>query len=67
MKIEFVTSGAAVITPDPAQSLRLYVDTLGLPLSEGGGSGYFYREEVAGSQTFRRLAAVPGCRGVLRR
>ncbi len=50
MKIEFVTS-VAVITPDPAQSLRLYVDTLGLPLSDGGG-GYFHSEQVAGVKHF---------------
>jgi catechol 2,3-dioxygenase-like lactoylglutathione lyase family enzyme len=50
MKIEFVTS-IAVITPDPAQSLRLYVDTLGLPLSDGG-SGYSHSEEVAGVNHF---------------
>jgi catechol 2,3-dioxygenase-like lactoylglutathione lyase family enzyme len=51
MKIEFVTS-VAVITPDPAQSLRLYVDTLGLPLSGGGGDGYFHSEQVEGVKHF---------------
>jgi catechol 2,3-dioxygenase-like lactoylglutathione lyase family enzyme len=51
MKIEFVTS-VAVITPDPPQSLRLYVDTLGLPLSDGSGGGYFHSEHVAGVNHF---------------
>jgi catechol 2,3-dioxygenase-like lactoylglutathione lyase family enzyme len=50
MKIEFVTSVAA-IAPDPAQSLRLYVDTLGLPLSDAG-SGYHHSEGVEGVNHF---------------
>jgi len=50
MEIEFV-SGVAVITPDPAQSRRLYVDTLGLPLSSQGGD-YFHSEQVAGTKHF---------------
>jgi catechol 2,3-dioxygenase-like lactoylglutathione lyase family enzyme len=48
LKIEFVTS-VAVITPDPEQSLRLYVETLGLPL-EGGE--YFRSEHLAGVKHF---------------
>jgi catechol 2,3-dioxygenase-like lactoylglutathione lyase family enzyme len=50
MKIEFVTS-IAVITPDPSQSLRLYVETLGLPLTSEGGD-YFHSEEVPGARHF---------------
>jgi catechol 2,3-dioxygenase-like lactoylglutathione lyase family enzyme len=50
MKIEFVTS-IAVITPDPPQSLRLYVDTLGLPLTSERGD-YFHSEEVPGTRHF---------------
>jgi catechol 2,3-dioxygenase-like lactoylglutathione lyase family enzyme len=50
MKIEFVTS-IAVITPDPPQSLRLYVETLGLPLASEGGD-YFHSEEVPGTRHF---------------
>ncbi len=49
MKIEFVTS-VAVISPDPPESLRLYVDTLGLPLA--GDSGYSHSEEVEGVKHF---------------
>lgn len=48
MKIEFMAS-VAVITPDPPQSRRLYVDTLGLPL---GGEGYLHSEEIPGTKHF---------------
>ncbi|HEY2478951.1 MAG TPA: VOC family protein [Solirubrobacterales bacterium] len=51
MEIEFVTS-VAVIAPDPARSRRLYVETLGLPLADDGGSGYFHSENVAGTRHF---------------
>jgi len=50
MKIEFV-SGVAVIAPDPAQSRRLYVDTLGLPLASEGGD-YFHSEHIPGAKHF---------------
>ncbi len=51
MNIEFVTS-VAVIAPDPARSRALYLDTIGLPLSDGGGSGYFHSDQVAGTRHF---------------
>lgn len=50
MKIEFV-SGVAVITSDPSQSRRLYVDTLGLPLDSQGGD-YFHSEQIPGTKHF---------------
>lgn len=50
MEIEFV-SGVAVIAPDPAQSRRLYVDTLGLPLASQGGD-YFHSEDIPGTKHF---------------
>jgi catechol 2,3-dioxygenase-like lactoylglutathione lyase family enzyme len=50
MQIEFV-SGVAVIAPDPAQARRLYVDTLGLPLTSQGGD-YFHSEQIAGTKHF---------------
>ena len=50
MQIEFV-SGVAVIAPDPAQSRRLYVDTLGLPLASESGD-YFHSEQIAGTKHF---------------
>jgi catechol 2,3-dioxygenase-like lactoylglutathione lyase family enzyme len=51
MKIEFVAS-VAMIAPDPPQSRRLYVDTLGLPLTNPSGDGYFHSEQVAGTKHF---------------
>ena len=50
MDIEFV-SGVAVIAPDPPQSRRLYVDTLGLPLTSQGGD-YFHSEHIPGTKHF---------------
>src|SRR6266540_3472236 len=50
MKIEFV-SAVAVITPDPAQSRRLYVDTLGLPLASESGD-YLHSDQVPGTKHF---------------
>ena len=50
MKIEFVSS-VSVIAPDPPQSLRLYGDTLGLPLASQSGD-YFHTEELAGAKSF---------------
>ena len=50
MKIEFVSS-VAVITPDPVQSRRLYVDTLGLPLTSAGGD-YYHSEQITGTKHF---------------
>ncbi|HEY2437916.1 MAG TPA: VOC family protein [Solirubrobacteraceae bacterium] len=51
MKIEFVAS-VAMIAPDPPQSRRLYVDTLGLPLASESGDGYLHSEEVPGTKSF---------------
>ena len=51
MEIEFV-SGVAVIAPDPAQSRRLYVDTLGLPLTSQSGDGYLHSERIPGTKHF---------------
>jgi catechol 2,3-dioxygenase-like lactoylglutathione lyase family enzyme len=51
MRIEFVTS-VAVIAPNPPESLRLYVDTLGLPLTGASDDSYFHSEEVPGTKHF---------------
>jgi catechol 2,3-dioxygenase-like lactoylglutathione lyase family enzyme len=51
MNIEFVAS-VAVIAPDPQQSRRLYVDTLGLPLSSQGDDPYLHSEQIPGSKHF---------------
>lgn len=50
MEIEFV-SGVAVITSNPTQSRRLYIDTLGLPLDSQGGD-YFHSERIPGTKHF---------------
>jgi len=46
-----VTS-VAVISPDPSRSQKLYMETLGLPLTDETGSGYFHSEDVAGTRHF---------------
>jgi catechol 2,3-dioxygenase-like lactoylglutathione lyase family enzyme len=51
MKIEFIST-IAVIAPDPPRSRRLYVDTLGLPLSDQTGAGYFHSGEIPGAKHF---------------
>jgi catechol 2,3-dioxygenase-like lactoylglutathione lyase family enzyme len=51
MDIEFVAT-VSVIAADPAQSRRLYVDALGLPLRAEQGSEYFHSEEIGGVKHF---------------
>jgi catechol 2,3-dioxygenase-like lactoylglutathione lyase family enzyme len=51
MKVLFVAT-VAVIAPDPAQSRKLYVDALGLPLSASEGSDYWSSEHVSGVKHF---------------
>jgi catechol 2,3-dioxygenase-like lactoylglutathione lyase family enzyme len=51
MNIEFL-AGVAVITPDPPQSRRLYVETLGLPLAGEGADGYLHSEQIPGTKHF---------------
>jgi catechol 2,3-dioxygenase-like lactoylglutathione lyase family enzyme len=48
MNIEFLST-AAVITPEPPASRKLYVDTIGLPLD---GDDYLHSEQVAGCKSF---------------
>ncbi len=50
MKIQFVTSVAA-IAADPADSRRLYIDAIGLPLASGDDE-YFHSEEIEGCKSF---------------
>lgn len=50
MDIEFIAS-VSVISSDPAESRKLYVDALGLPLERADGD-YFASEKVAGSKHF---------------
>lgn len=48
MRVQFISS-FAVITDRPADSRKLYVDTLGLPLA---GDDYLHSEEIEGSKHF---------------
>jgi catechol 2,3-dioxygenase-like lactoylglutathione lyase family enzyme len=47
----FIAS-VAVVAPDPAESRRLYVDALGLPLAAAGDGEYFHSERIDGSKHF---------------
>ncbi|MBV9170731.1 MAG: glyoxalase [Chloroflexi bacterium] len=52
MQVSFIAS-VGVITPDPAQSRRLYVDGLGLPLHEAApGDDYMFSDAIGGSKHF---------------
>ena len=51
MDVQFIAS-VAVITADPLQSRRLYMDTLGLPLQAAEGDDYFHSENIGGSKHF---------------
>jgi catechol 2,3-dioxygenase-like lactoylglutathione lyase family enzyme len=42
----------AVITPNPADSRRLYVDALGLPLQAADGDDYLHSGDIDGSKHF---------------
>jgi catechol 2,3-dioxygenase-like lactoylglutathione lyase family enzyme len=48
VNIEFLST-VAVIAADPAQSRRLYVDALGLPLE---GNEYLHSEQIGGCKSF---------------
>lgn len=48
MKVEFIT-GIATVSPDPASSRRMYLDTIGLPLE---GEDYIHSENIPGSRHF---------------
>ena len=51
MNVQFIAS-MAVIAPDPAESRKLYIDVLKLPLEASGGDDYFHSEHIAGSKHF---------------
>jgi catechol 2,3-dioxygenase-like lactoylglutathione lyase family enzyme len=50
MDILFVAS-VAVVTADPPQSRKLFIDSLGLPL-EGEGDGYYSSGSIGGTKHF---------------
>jgi catechol 2,3-dioxygenase-like lactoylglutathione lyase family enzyme len=51
VNVQFIAS-MAVITPDAAQSRKLYVEALGLPLEASEGDDYFHSEQIEGSKHF---------------
>jgi len=51
MKILFISS-MAIVAADPAESRKLFVDALGLPLERHEGDDYFFSESVGGSKHF---------------
>ena len=51
MNILFITS-FAVVAPAPAESRKLYVEALGLPLQRHGDDDYFFSEAVGGAKHF---------------
>jgi catechol 2,3-dioxygenase-like lactoylglutathione lyase family enzyme len=51
MKILFISS-MAIVTPDPVDSRKLFVDALGLPLKRHDGDEYYFSENIGGSRHF---------------
>jgi catechol 2,3-dioxygenase-like lactoylglutathione lyase family enzyme len=51
VRVQFIAS-FAVITDRPAESRRLYVDALGLPLGHAEGDDYLHSEDIGGSKHF---------------
>jgi catechol 2,3-dioxygenase-like lactoylglutathione lyase family enzyme len=49
--IEFVAS-MSVIAAEPAESRKLFVEALGLPLKAAEGDDYFHSEEIGGAKHF---------------
>ncbi len=51
MDIEFIAS-MSVIAAEPAESRKLFVEALGLPLKAADGDDYFHSEEIGGAKHF---------------
>ncbi|HKF82056.1 MAG TPA: hypothetical protein VKB23_03735 [Solirubrobacterales bacterium] len=51
MDIEFIAS-MSVIAAEPAESRKLFVEALGLPLQAADGGEYFHSEEIGGAKHF---------------
>jgi hypothetical protein len=51
MNVQLIAS-IAVIAADPAESRKLYVGSLRLPLEASEGSDYFHSEQIGGSRHF---------------
>lgn len=50
MDVQFITS-AAIVTPDAAESRKLFIDALGLPLERHEGD-YYFSEKIGGCKHF---------------
>ena len=51
MDVQFIAS-VALITPDPAESRKLYLDALGLPLEPDPSGDYYSSGGIGGSKHF---------------
>ena len=51
MDVEFIAS-MSVIAAEPAESRKLFVEALGLPLKAANGGDYFHSEEIGGAKHF---------------
>jgi|GEM_PF-2169245 hypothetical protein len=51
MKVLFISS-MAIVAPDPAESRKLFIDALGLPLKRHEGDDYYFSESIGGSKHF---------------
>ncbi|TIS73105.1 MAG: glyoxalase [Mesorhizobium sp.] len=51
MKILFISS-MAIVARDPAESRKLFIDALGLPLERHEGDEYYLSESIGGSKHF---------------
>jgi catechol 2,3-dioxygenase-like lactoylglutathione lyase family enzyme len=49
--VEFIAS-MSVIAAEPAESRKLFVEALGLPLEAADGGEYFHSEEIGGAKHF---------------
>jgi catechol 2,3-dioxygenase-like lactoylglutathione lyase family enzyme len=49
--VEFIAS-MSVIAAEPAESRKLFVEALGLPLKAAEGDEYFHSEEIGGAKHF---------------
>lgn len=51
MDVKFVSS-VAIVTPDPVESRKLFIDALGLPLKRHENDEYYFSEEIEGARHF---------------
>jgi hypothetical protein len=51
VNILFVSS-VAIVSAQPAESRKLFIDTLGLPLQRHDGDDYYFGEKVEGAKHF---------------